>query len=65
MTRSSINARSPPSTDRAVVSNPSSPPSTRLITVSAVRPFVPLAVANCVSTVFGTPTPRCANPYAR
>ena len=45
MTRSSISGRSAPSTDRAVVSKPSSPRSTRLITVRAVSPFEPLAIA--------------------
>lgn len=31
-------------------------------TVSAVRPFVPLAMANWVSTRFGIPWLRSANP---
>ena len=34
------------------------------MTASAVRLFVPLAVANWVSTVLGTPWARSANPYA-
>ena len=42
--------RSSPSTDRAAVSGPSSPRSTRLMTVSAVSPFEPRFVANCVPT---------------
>jgi len=62
VTRSSINGRSVPSTDRAFVASPSVPSSIRLITVRAVRPFVPLAIANCVSTSFGISQPRCANP---
>ena len=34
------------------------------MTASAVRPFVPLAVANRVSTVLGISWARSANPYA-
>ena len=30
-----------------------------------MRPFEPLAIANCVSSVLGMPRPRCARPYAR
>ena len=45
VTASSISGRSSPSTDRAVVSSPSEPSSIRLTTASAVRPFVPLAIA--------------------
>ena len=36
--------------------------STRLMTTSAVKPFVPLAIANWVSTVFGTQWARSAKP---
>ncbi len=52
MTSSPTSGRSEPSTDRAVVERESESSSIRLITVSAVKPFVPLAIANCVSTVF-------------
>ena len=55
VTSSSISGRSSPSTDRAGVASSRRPSSIRLMTVSAVRPFVPLAIANCVSTVFGIP----------
>ncbi len=62
VTSSAISGRSLPSTDRAVVVRSSVPLSTRLITASAVNPFVPLAVANWVSTVFGIWWPRSASP---
>ena len=54
VTSSRISGRSSPSTERAVVESSSEPSSIRLATVTAVKPFVPLAIANCVSTVFGT-----------
>ena len=55
VTSSAINGRSSPSTDRAGVASSSRPSSIRLTTVSAVSPFVPLAIANRVSTVLGIP----------
>src|SRR5664279_2677199 len=63
VTASSINGRSLPSTARAVVSSVRSPRSTRAITVSAVSPFTPLAIANRVSTALDTPCRRSARPY--
>ena len=53
MTPSSISGRSSPSTDRAVVVSSSVPSSIRLTTVRAVKPFMPLAIANRVSVAFG------------
>ena len=55
VTSSSISGRSLPSTERAVVESSSLPSSIRLTTASAVRPFVPLASAKRVSTLFGIP----------
>jgi hypothetical protein len=49
---------------RAVVSGARRPSSIRPTTVSAVRPLVPLAVANRVSAVLATPQQRWARPYA-
>ena len=62
VTRSSISGRSSPSNDRAVVSRRISSRSTIVMSVRAVSPFAPLATANCVSAVFGTPSPRWAIP---
>ena len=62
VTRSSISGRSSPSNDRAVVSRRISSRSTIVMSVSAVSPFAPLATANWVSAVFGTPSPRWAIP---
>jgi hypothetical protein len=62
VTASSINGRSSPSTERAVVPRVSRPSSIRLMTVSAVSPLVPLAIANRVSIVFAISNPRCASP---
>ena len=41
------------------------PSSTRRMTTSAVSPFVPLAMPNCVSASFGMACARSASPYAR
>ena len=64
VTPSPTSGRSSPSSDRAVVSSRSVPCSTSAMTVTAVRLFVPLAMANCVSTVAGMPWARSASPYA-
>ncbi len=64
MTPSSISGRSSPSTDRAVVVSSSVPSSIRLTTVRAVKPFIPLAIANRVSVAFGIACARSASPYA-
>src|SRR5512134_153210 len=64
VTSSAIRGRSSPSTERAVVVSRSVPSSTRLITTSAVKAFVPLASANTVSTLFSMPWARSARPYA-
>ena len=52
VTPSPMRGKSRPSTERAVVERASEPSSIRLTTASAVNPFVPLAIANCVSTAF-------------
>ena len=64
MTSSPMSGRSSPRTERAVVAELEDPSSIRLTTASAVRPFVPLAIPNWVSIVFGIPWPRSASPYA-
>jgi hypothetical protein len=56
--------RSAPSTERAAVDRRSTPSPIKLTTVAAVSPFVPLAIANRVSTVFGIRCARSARPYA-
>jgi hypothetical protein len=53
VTSSPMSGRSSPSTERAVVVRSRRPSSIRLITARAVRPFVALAIANCVSRVLG------------
>ena len=62
VTSSAIRGRSSPSSDRAVVPSARVPRSTRAMTASAVSVFVPLAVANWVSTVLGIRWARSANP---
>src|SRR4051812_20505960 len=64
VTPSPTSGRSGPRTERAVVVSRSVPSSTRLTTLRAVRPFVPLASANRVSAAFGMSQPRSASPYA-
>src|SRR5918992_3493218 len=64
VTSSRMSGRSCSSPERAVVERSRTPSSIRLTTATAVNPFVPLAMANCVSTVFGTSYPRWASPYA-
>ncbi len=62
VTSSPISGRSAPSTERAVVESSSEPSSIRLATATAVKPLLPLAMANCVSSVFGIPWARSARP---
>ena len=62
VTSSEISGRSSPSTERAVVARSSRPSSTSDTTASAVSAFAPLAIANCVSTVFAIPWARSAIP---
>src|SRR3954465_7784731 len=64
VTRSSIRGKSLPRTEREGVESSSTPSSIRLTTVSAVKPFAPLASPKRVSRVFGISKPRCAGPYA-
>src|SRR4051794_25100605 len=64
VTSSAISGRSLPRTERAVVARSSTPASISDTTASAVSPLAPLASANCVSTVFGTPCARSAWPKA-
>jgi hypothetical protein len=59
-----MSGRSVPSTERAVVDMASALSFIKLTTVSAVSPFVPLAIANRVSKVFGIWKARWARPYA-
>jgi hypothetical protein len=63
VTSSPMSGRSAPSTERAVVDRRSTPLLIKLTTVAAVSPFVPLAIANRVSTVFGIRRARSARPY--
>jgi hypothetical protein len=62
VTSSATRGRSSPSRDRVVVPSVRVPRSTRLMTVSAVRLLVPLAVANWVWTVLRRPRARSAKP---
>src|SRR5918993_4769118 len=64
VTRSSIRGRSAPSTSRTGWSRPRAPSATRLSTVRAVSPLVPLAVPSRVEVVMGTPWRRSARPKA-
>ena len=43
----------------------SEPSSIRLTTASAVKPFAPLAIPNCVSSVFGIPWRAIGEPVRR
>ena len=47
VTSSPISGRSAPSTERAAVERSSEPSSIRLATATAVKPLLPLAMANC------------------
>ena len=60
-----MSGRSAPSTERTVVDMASALSFIKLTTASAVSPFVPLAIANRVPTVFGIWRARSARPYAR
>lgn len=64
VTSSAIKGRSGPRTERAVLSRPRTPWSTRLITASAVKAFDPLAMASWLSTAIGMAWVRSARPNA-
>ena len=55
VTRVSINSSASPSTLRTGVSSVSEPSATSDMIVSAVKPFVPLAIPNRVVAVLGIP----------
>src|SRR5437660_12257064 len=62
VTSSPINGRSSPSIECALVESSSNPSWMRLTTATAVKPFVPLAMANRVSTAFGISYARVGEP---